>query len=157
MSVKENSSNMPRTNPSLEQLAIGIDIGGTGTKFGIVDRLGNLLFSSEMSTRKHKEVESFIDDLHANLVPMIIMIKRLLPWLVCLPRPAMANVKIQGHNVLQNKPTLVKANTLVIPVVNIPITKARIPSVEKISNILAGLPLLKISPTIIVMITKPYT
>ncbi len=62
---------MPRTKPSLEQLAIGIDIGGTGTKFGIVDRLGNLLYSSEMSTRKHMQVESFIDDLHANLIPMI--------------------------------------------------------------------------------------
>ena len=68
---EQNIINMPRTKPSLEQLAIGVDIGGTGTKFGIVDRLGNLLFSSEMSTRTHKEVESFIDDLHANLVPMI--------------------------------------------------------------------------------------
>ncbi len=62
---------MPRTKPSLEQLAIGIDIGGTGTKFGIVDRVGNLLFSSEMSTRNHSEVEGFIDELHANLSPFI--------------------------------------------------------------------------------------
>lgn len=62
---------MSRTNPSLEQLAIGVDIGGTGTKFGIVDRLGNLLYSSEMSTRTHNEVENFIADLHANLAPMI--------------------------------------------------------------------------------------
>lgn len=62
---------MPRTKPSLEQLAIGIDIGGTGTKFGIVDRVGNLLFSSEMSTRNHSEVEGFIDELHANLTPFI--------------------------------------------------------------------------------------
>ena len=71
MPDQENSITMPRTKPSLEQLAIGIDIGGTGTKFGIVDRLGNLLFSSEMSTRNHKQVESFIDELHANLTPMI--------------------------------------------------------------------------------------
>ena len=28
-------------------LAIGIDIGGTGTKFGIVDRDGNVLFNGE--------------------------------------------------------------------------------------------------------------
>jgi len=55
----------------MEQLAIGIDIGGTGTKFGIVDRLGNLLFSSEMSTRKHAQVESFIEELHARMLPMI--------------------------------------------------------------------------------------
>jgi N-methylhydantoinase A/oxoprolinase/acetone carboxylase beta subunit len=36
---------------SYESLAIGIDIGGTGTKYGIVDRNGNLLFSGEMTTR----------------------------------------------------------------------------------------------------------
>eukprot|EP01136_Pigoraptor_vietnamica_P014876 Opistho-1_new@57480 len=71
MAQQQKDTHMARTNPSLEQLAIGVDIGGTGTKFGIVDRLGNLLFSSEMSTRKHKEVENFIDDLHANLLPII--------------------------------------------------------------------------------------
>jgi glucokinase len=50
--------------PTATPLAIGIDIGGTGTKYGIVDRDGNVLFSSEMSTKKHKTVESFIDELH---------------------------------------------------------------------------------------------
>lgn len=55
----------------MEQLAIGIDIGGTGTKFGIVDRVGNLLFSSEMSTRKHDTIESFIEELHQKMLPMI--------------------------------------------------------------------------------------
>lgn len=62
---------MATTAASLEPLAIGIDIGGTGTKFGIVDRVGNVLFSSEMSTRKHQEVEPFIDDLHAQLSELI--------------------------------------------------------------------------------------
>lgn len=57
--------------PSLEPLAIGIDIGGTGTKFGIVDRVGNVLFSGEISTRKHKEVESFITELHNAISPLI--------------------------------------------------------------------------------------
>jgi glucokinase len=56
---------------SLDPLAIGIDIGGTGTKFGIVDRNGNVLFSSEISTRGHEEVESFIEELHKNLQPLI--------------------------------------------------------------------------------------
>jgi glucokinase len=59
------------TKPSVEQLAIGIDIGGTGTKFGIVDRVGNLLFSGEMSTKKHKQVEPFIDELHTNVSHLI--------------------------------------------------------------------------------------
>jgi glucokinase len=56
---------------SYESLAIGIDIGGTGTKYGIVDRNGNVLFSGEMSTRGHTQLESFIDELHANLLVLI--------------------------------------------------------------------------------------
>ena len=54
-----------------QPLAIGIDIGGTGTKFGIVDRDGNVLFSGEISTKKHAEVNSFIDELHDALSELI--------------------------------------------------------------------------------------
>lgn len=54
-----------------QPLAIGIDIGGTGTKFGIVDRDGNVLFSREISTKKHAEVNSFIDELHDTLAELI--------------------------------------------------------------------------------------
>jgi len=56
---------------SMEPLAVGIDIGGTGTKFGIVDRNGNVLFSSQISTKKHKLIDTFIDDLHAHLSELI--------------------------------------------------------------------------------------
>jgi glucokinase len=56
---------------ALDQLVIGIDIGGTGTKFGIVDRDGNVLFSSEISTKKHATVESFIDELYTALSELI--------------------------------------------------------------------------------------
>ncbi len=56
---------------AVRQLAIGIDIGGTGTKFGIVDRDGNVLFQSEISTKKHEQVESFIDELYTELSAMI--------------------------------------------------------------------------------------
>ena len=62
---------MATTNASLDSLAVGIDIGGTGTKFGIVDRNGNVLFSSEISTKKHLQVETFIDDLYDNLIVLI--------------------------------------------------------------------------------------
>lgn len=62
---------MATTSTAMEPLAIGIDIGGTGTKFGIVDRVGNVLFSSEMSTRKHAEVETFIDELYHHLSDLI--------------------------------------------------------------------------------------
>lgn len=57
--------------PALDPLVIGIDIGGTGTKFGIVDRVGNVLFSSEMSSRNHTEVAPYIDELYNNLSPLI--------------------------------------------------------------------------------------
>lgn len=59
------------TSLSYESLAIGIDIGGTGTKYGIVDRNGNLLFSGEMSTRGYEGLEGFIDELHRNLLILI--------------------------------------------------------------------------------------
>jgi len=54
-----------------QPLAIGIDIGGTGTKFGIVDRDANVLFSGEISTKKHQEVGTFIDDLYLALTELI--------------------------------------------------------------------------------------
>lgn len=53
------------------QLAIGIDIGGTNTKFGIVDRDGNVLFSGKISTKKHQTIETFIEDLYTNLSELI--------------------------------------------------------------------------------------
>jgi len=56
---------------SLQQLAVGIDIGGTNTKFGIVDRSGNILFSGESSSRNHDDPESFIDELYEHLQPLI--------------------------------------------------------------------------------------
>jgi glucokinase len=59
------------TPTSLEALAVGIDIGGTGTKFGIVDRTGNVLFTGDLSTKKHKKIETFIDELHDKLSALI--------------------------------------------------------------------------------------
>jgi glucokinase len=56
---------------ALEQLVIGIDLGGTGTKFGIVNRDGNVLFSSGISTKKHTTIESFIEELYTELSILI--------------------------------------------------------------------------------------
>jgi glucokinase len=52
-------------------LTVGVDIGGTNTKFGLVDRDGNVLFSDEISTRGHEQVETYIDDLHTAVSQMI--------------------------------------------------------------------------------------
>jgi len=62
---------MANMTNSMEALAIGIDIGGTGTKFGIVDHVGNVLFSNEISTRKHSDVNDFIDELYTELSKLI--------------------------------------------------------------------------------------
>ncbi|SKA05495.1 ROK family protein [Sediminibacterium ginsengisoli] len=62
---------MPRIKTNFEQLAVGIDIGGTNTKFGIVDRVGNLLFSSEMPTRGYNDVNHFIEEMHKRVMPFI--------------------------------------------------------------------------------------
>ena len=51
-------------NISVEPLALGIDIGGTGTKFGVVDSVGNVLFSSEISTRGHDDINDYIAKLY---------------------------------------------------------------------------------------------
>src|SRR5215218_1657737 len=62
---------MAKSKATLDPLAIGIDIGGTGTKFGIVDHVGNVLFAGQLLTRKHPQVESFIDDLYVHLKALI--------------------------------------------------------------------------------------
>lgn len=56
---------------ALQQLAIGIDIGGTGTKLGMVDARGNIVSKGDVSTAAYEDVNDFIDALHATLAPMI--------------------------------------------------------------------------------------
>ncbi len=51
--------------------AIGIDIGGTNTKYGIVDVRGNIQYHGAISTRKHERVETFIDELYDAVMPAI--------------------------------------------------------------------------------------
>ncbi len=54
-----------------QQFAIGIDIGGTNTKYGIVDHRGNIFEQGDMPTRGHATPETFIDDLFKSLSPII--------------------------------------------------------------------------------------
>lgn len=57
-----------------QQLAVGIDIGGTNTKFGIVDRRGNILCDGRMLTNQHEDVHGFLDELHENLSVLIAQV-----------------------------------------------------------------------------------
>lgn len=43
----------------MKELTIGIDIGGTNTKFGIVDRGGNVIFHDRISTAGHEEFRDY--------------------------------------------------------------------------------------------------
>lgn len=55
----------------MKLFSIGIDVGGTTTKFGIVDATGNILEQDRIPTNQHEQVEDFITDLYAKLHPMI--------------------------------------------------------------------------------------
>ena len=51
--------------------AIGIDIGGTNTVFGIVDHRGDIRYRGAISTRKGETIVAFIDELLQALTPAI--------------------------------------------------------------------------------------
>ena len=54
-----------------KKYAVGIDVGGTTAKFGIVDRVGTILQQDRIPSNEHEVVEDFIDDMHKKLMPMI--------------------------------------------------------------------------------------
>ena len=51
--------------------SLGIDIGGTTTKFGIVNSKGEIIAQDRIPTNEHEVVEDFIEDLYVKLMPMI--------------------------------------------------------------------------------------
>ena len=55
----------------MKEFAIGIDIGGTTTKFGIVNRKGEIIMQDRIPSNEHEVAEDFIGDLYKKLKPMI--------------------------------------------------------------------------------------
>lgn len=51
----------------MNQLALGIDIGGTNTAFGLVDDQGNIRFKDNVRTRDHETAESLIEAIHQSV------------------------------------------------------------------------------------------
>jgi glucokinase len=51
------------------EFAVGIDVGGTTTKFGIVNRNGEIIYQDRIPSNAHDVVEDFIDDLYNKLFP----------------------------------------------------------------------------------------
>ncbi len=57
--------------PVSQQLAIGIDVGGTNTVFGIVDHRGEIKYRGAISSRKNEKIEDYLDELLAAVEPAI--------------------------------------------------------------------------------------
>ncbi len=55
----------------MSSYAIGIDIGGTNTKFGVVDRSGKIIEQSRMLTNQYEDVDEYINELAGKLKPLI--------------------------------------------------------------------------------------
>jgi glucokinase len=53
------------------QLAIGIDIGGTNTKWGLVNHRGEIVQKGELKTDDFETIEEFIDALYQTLKPVM--------------------------------------------------------------------------------------
>lgn len=54
-----------------KHVALGIDIGGTNTKFGVVNHRGEVLDKGSIRTDAYPTVEEFIDALHEAVAPLI--------------------------------------------------------------------------------------
>jgi len=56
----------------LDQFAIGIDVGGTGTKFGLVNHRGDISHrGNDLKTNQYDTVAEFVDALYDSLEPII--------------------------------------------------------------------------------------
>ncbi len=55
----------------MNKYTIGIDVGGTTTKFGVVNAAGEIIEQDRIPSNQHENVEDFIDLLHSKLAPMI--------------------------------------------------------------------------------------
>ena len=53
------------------ELAVGIDIGGTNTKYGLVNHRGEILEKGELRTDAYPKVEQYVDGLYNALYPII--------------------------------------------------------------------------------------
>jgi len=53
----------------MKEIVLGIDIGGTYTKFGFVSPEGEMFFENSVATGKNKNIEIFISDLYNLIFP----------------------------------------------------------------------------------------
>ena len=63
----------------MKKIAIGVDIGGTNTKFGVVDDLGHVLMKSSMDTPSNGNVEEYVNNLSSEINQLLDSVKQLNP------------------------------------------------------------------------------
>lgn len=61
----------------MKKVAIGIDIGGTNTVFGVVDEMGQVLVKNSIPTPSHGDVDKYITDLSNSVQEMMESVKQL--------------------------------------------------------------------------------
>lgn len=49
------------------QVALGIDIGGTNTTFGFIDREGNYIADGNIETQKHEDINDYLKELYLEI------------------------------------------------------------------------------------------
>src|ERR1051325_6854924 len=53
------------------EFALGIDIGGTNTKYGLVNHRGQILEKGELRTDAYPDVNDYVDALQKAIIPII--------------------------------------------------------------------------------------
>lgn len=66
-------------NLMMKKVSIGIDIGGTNTVIGVVDREGHVLVKNSISTPSHGNISLFIDELSTSIRELLHSVKMLNP------------------------------------------------------------------------------
>ncbi|MFN2458180.1 MAG: ROK family protein [Chitinophagaceae bacterium] len=105
------------------EFAIGIDLGGTNTKYGLVNHRGQILDKGELLTDDYPTIESFIDALYTTINPLINSVAS---------RGIVKGIGIGAPNGNYYNGTIEYAPNLhwkgVIPVTKLVTTKFRLPS-----------------------------
>ncbi|MFN0083492.1 MAG: ROK family protein [Ferruginibacter sp.] len=73
--IKPDLKKIKRMLDTLNDHAIGIDIGGTNTKYGIVNHRGQIVFEGSIKTDAYPLIDDFIQALYGKLQPEIEKLK----------------------------------------------------------------------------------
>lgn len=61
----------------MKEIVIGVDIGGTNTAIGVVDKEGHVMVKDRIDTPKHGDIDKYINDLSLAIEDLIVRVKQL--------------------------------------------------------------------------------